>query len=133
MYCFRFDADTGLLSCKLEGFWAIDEARRYCRELESHADSIRRDYGRLLYLVDCTDLMTQAQDVQHYLEQHGRCLIGSSADRTALVTTSTLTKRQAQRILPPDQLGVFDKRPAAKAWLEPGFQPPPTATIAASP
>lgn len=117
MYRFSYDARSGLLSCRVEGFWTLDVATGYWRDLKNHVDRCRQDFGRLIYLIDAATYRPQSQAVQNYSEQHSGLLTASDDDRVAIVVESSLVKLQAKRVMPSAQAGVFLSRTAADSWI----------------
>jgi hypothetical protein len=117
MYTFRFDDDTGILHCKITGFWTVDLAERYVIEQQSHWNDARRRVGHLLLLTDGSESKVQSPEVSQRVQAGRRSLIKSPKDRAAIVVGSNLGRMQTERTIESDQIRVFTSVAEAEQWL----------------
>ena len=113
---FRFDEEQGVLHCKANGFFTVEEVRAFGVAMRRHADIARRAHGYCRLLIDSSDGVVQSNEV---IEEFPRFppMIQCPGDKKAVVVSSSLAKVQARRTFHSDREQAFVSMTAATAWL----------------
>jgi len=112
-----FDAAQGIIRVVGTGHWTVPLVRSHFRELGRLVESMRRDTGQVLVLVDLSRAAVQDDDVA--AEVHaGVQRVYAPQDRVALIVRSSLVKAQMRRVARIETSQVFLSGHAAQTWLK---------------
>lgn len=117
-FSIRTYPELALIELTLRGCWSPDDFRSFQAEMRSAISRVSSPTDGFICLTDAMALAVQPQEIvksfQAFLE-----LPGVAARRTAFVTSSQLSRFQADRIkLAADQKN-FDSAQSARTWLLP--------------
>jgi hypothetical protein len=117
MHTIEFDRSMGIIRIKTMGFWTVEEAGCYWRELKDHVEAARRSRGRALTLIDARESKVQSPQVIERLSGIQALVVHLPADRVAHVPNSTLLQMQVRRMITSPQARAFLSLEDAEAWL----------------
>jgi hypothetical protein len=117
VHAVAFDGRSGIVYSRTSGFWSIDDADRYLRDLGAELDAARRRTGRALTLIDARETQVQAPEVLARMAGIEKLILKLPGDRVAHVAGSMLLKRQVERMLTSDRGRAFTSIEQAEAWL----------------
>jgi hypothetical protein len=117
MHSFEFDRNDGVLRASVQGFWSLNDAEAYGRDLQANAMIARRFAGHLKLLIDSSEHGVQAPDVHARLVQIRKNALKSPKDRIAVCLVSSLARRQVGRTIDTPQIAMFAEPSSAREWL----------------
>lgn len=115
-YEFRFDEEQGVLYCRADGFFTVEDVRAFGVAMRHHADIARKSRGYCRLLIDSSRGVMQSNEV---IEEFARFppMVERPGDKKAVVVSSNLAKVQARRTFHSDREEAFVTMAAATAWL----------------
>lgn len=123
-YSFSYDEPRILLMIELNGYWSLETFNGYKQEYLAWHDKIRRRHPHYRAFGDCVNYPVQSNEVgQAYIGLFSK-LLSENNGYNAILVASSLSRIQAQRLIPQSNVKVFTERKAAMDWLfEPGSLP----------
>ncbi len=115
-YCIEPDFAAGLLSVTLHGFFSIDNVASMRFDLRAGIKELMRRPGDHVSLYDIRECKIQSQEVVSALRAMSDAK-GVVARRVAVVTGSSLMRRQLPRILVDREARFFQDLEGAREWL----------------
>ncbi|KQT32802.1 hypothetical protein ASG29_13975 [Sphingomonas sp. Leaf412] len=118
MFDFRFDAATGILHIRTEGFWDLAMAQRFAATMLAEASAIRASHGIFAVLTDARDFpvqQTAVGTVLHELAMRGQSMMNGP---NATVVRAMLNKLQSTRLLSMSNHRTFTDMDEAAAWID---------------
>jgi plasmid stabilization system protein ParE len=116
-YSLSFVESDRLLVAQYNRQWTLDEAKRYVRDLEAKMTEILQRHKDFRFLSDSTRSGVQTSEVAEFLRSYGSSSLRRGISRSAVITSNTLHKLQAQRLASNDTMRFFTDRAEAMAWL----------------
>lgn len=115
-YSVSVDQPIALVTAILDGFWTVEAAGAYWKELMRAGDMVGAAGGKPKFLIDARGLEVQSQDVVDFNTRAAADPIFSEA-KAAFVVVSALSGRQASRIKPAVNHQAFKDIDEARKWL----------------
>ena len=113
MYEISYDPEQALVELRIVGFWTPDTAQAFTAELSALV-ARARESGPFCVLSDAREFSVQSSEV---VQRFSAMAEHSSAERTAIVVTSALTRSQAKRSMENSRIRVFSDMEDARHWL----------------
>lgn len=115
-YSVSVDEPISLVTAILDGFWTVETAGAYWKELLRAGDMVGAAGGKPKFLIDAQGLEVQSQDVVDFNTRAAADPRFSEA-KAAFVVVSALSGRQASRIKPGINHQAFKDLDQARKWL----------------
>lgn len=113
------DHSRAVLRATLRDHWPVEEVARFERAIRDALSHLNRRSGspaRYALLIDARLHGVQSRDVVERLQAVSAAIMGEVAC-IAVIVTSALHKRQADRINPDSLHRVFDREDNATEWI----------------
>jgi hypothetical protein len=118
MFDIRFDPERRILHLECHGWWTLGTLAAFSTAVLAKGTATRLRYGQFAVMNDVRHMPVQSAEVSTGLSM----LMGKSAAITtapfASVTSSSLAKLQAERVLKAPNTRVFLDWDQANAWLD---------------
>ena len=117
MYTIPRDSQPNAVRVRSAGFWTLEEAAAYSRDLAAALEECRREAGYVLVHLDAREALPQSAAVLARLAEVESILVRTPHDRIAIVAPNGLLKYQFQRLSRSRQISIFLSPSAAETWL----------------
>lgn len=115
-YSVSVDQPVAIVTAVLHGFWTVETAGAYWKELLRAGDIVSAGGSKPKFLIDARGLEVQSQDVVDFNTLSAADPRFSEA-KAAFVVVSALSGRQASRIKPAINHQAFKVLDDARKWL----------------
>lgn len=116
-YTIEVQTDPPLLRVAMRGFWTMDTFNAYMRDCGAAMQQLVTRHGRFDTLGDCNDFPIQGPDVSAAFEHLKEMSAKTPQNRIAIVTSSALSRLQAERLVGNAHSRIFGSQAAALEWL----------------
>lgn len=114
MYKITVDSSCSIIEVVVAGLLSLDEVLAYCAEVEPLIAKCAAKAGYRM-LIDLSECAIQTQEVVGAFLTHAARM--PKARASAIITGRSIIRMQIRRVMAGRELGIFDNRSAALAWL----------------
>ena len=106
-----------LLRITMRGFWTMETFNAYVRDCGAAIQKLVAGHGRFDMLSDCNGFPVQGPDVSAGFERLKEMGSPAPQNRIAIVSSSALSRMQAERLMGGPHSRIFASEIAALEWL----------------